>query len=285
MASVKIYVPYHKPYPIVKSDIIVPINLGRAVLDQTTKDGSLSADDMSYMITNMIGDDTGENISRKNREYCELTGLYWIWKNCLNCNEISHIGYMSYRRLFIFNDALINAINDLDEVSYNGYILDKSREKILHYVGLDSSTVLSACSNYDCILPYKVNLKKFGINSVLHDYVEKIPGMHLNDILLLNDYIYNMNPELGAMFKEYLYSSYKYMYQCFILRSNIFVEYCKFMFNILFNFEKQVNVDLYTINGKRTLAYLGEHLYGFYLSYILNCPESKILHLPLTILI
>ena len=29
----------------------------------------------------MTADNTGDNISRKNRKYCELTVQYWAWKN------------------------------------------------------------------------------------------------------------------------------------------------------------------------------------------------------------
>lgn len=36
-----------------------------------------------------IGDNTGDNISLRNPNYCELTGLYWAWKN-LKCD---YIGY------------------------------------------------------------------------------------------------------------------------------------------------------------------------------------------------
>ncbi len=41
-------------------------------------------------------DNTGDNISVKNPNYCELTGLYWAWKN-LNCE---YIGLCHYRRYF-----------------------------------------------------------------------------------------------------------------------------------------------------------------------------------------
>ena len=45
-------------------------------------------------------DDEGDNISEKNRQLCEETGLYWLWKH----SEDDYIGLVHYRRHFILPD-------------------------------------------------------------------------------------------------------------------------------------------------------------------------------------
>lgn len=56
----------HKPDKVYQDDIYTPIHVGRAV--------SKFKEEM----TEIIGDDTGDNISAKNPRYCELTAIYWV---------------------------------------------------------------------------------------------------------------------------------------------------------------------------------------------------------------
>ena len=44
-------------------------------------------------------DDTGSNISIKNPNFCELTGLYWAWKNYEKLGNPEYFGSFGYRRL------------------------------------------------------------------------------------------------------------------------------------------------------------------------------------------
>ena len=98
MSEIKILVGYHKPSKLYKSDIFVPIHLGRAVASQVSKDGQLNSKDYQWLLENMIGDDTGDNISQLNRQFSELTGIYWAWKNYDKIGNPEYIGFMHYRR-------------------------------------------------------------------------------------------------------------------------------------------------------------------------------------------
>lgn len=81
---IKILVACHKADPNIRQDdIYMPIQVGKALHPEL---------DLGFQC-----DNTGDNISEKNASYCELTALYWAWKNL---KDVDYIGLCHYRRYF-----------------------------------------------------------------------------------------------------------------------------------------------------------------------------------------
>lgn len=85
MATIKILTCIHKDDIYLKDKDYLPIQVGKA----------LASCDLHIQ-----GDDSGDHISAKNPSYCELTALYWAWKNL---KGIDYIGLCHYRRYFDFH--------------------------------------------------------------------------------------------------------------------------------------------------------------------------------------
>ena len=119
----KILVVHHKKDKVYKDDIYTPIHAGKS---------------LSNLELDMIGDDTGYNISEKNPYYCELTALYWAWKNL---HDIDYLGLCHYRRYFDF--------------STSGYSTRIVSENELYELGKKNSQILLR------------NIDKIGINGVV----------------------------------------------------------------------------------------------------------------------
>lgn len=89
---IKILVACHKADPNIRQDdIYMPIQVGKALHPDL---------DLGFQC-----DNTGDNISEKNGSYCELTALYWAWKNL---KDVDYIGLCHYRRYFKIDMAKAN---------------------------------------------------------------------------------------------------------------------------------------------------------------------------------
>lgn len=78
--DIKVIVATHRPCAVSTDPLYIPLQVGAAGKESI----------------GLRRDDTGENISEKNPFFCELTGLYWAWKNL----SAEYIGLVHYRRYF-----------------------------------------------------------------------------------------------------------------------------------------------------------------------------------------
>jgi len=80
MPNINIFVACHHPIFVPNHPLLIPIQVGAALT--------------SERFPGFLYDDTGDNISSKNRSYCELTAQYWAWKNI----NVDYYGFFHYRR-------------------------------------------------------------------------------------------------------------------------------------------------------------------------------------------
>ncbi len=79
-----VYMATHKKQDKYDKSYIKPIQVGA---------------DLTDIDLYQLKDNTLDNISNKNKDYCELTALYWIWKN----SNYEYVGLCHYRRFFNIN--------------------------------------------------------------------------------------------------------------------------------------------------------------------------------------
>ena len=275
----KILVTYHKKYPVLKRDFFVPIHVGRASVG-ITKDGSIDDAEKEWLFENLIGDDTGDSISERNREYCKCTGLYWFWKN-YDYRKCEYVGVFQYRRQLILNDLFSQAPSNVEKDVYKCLHMNKDSD-VCATAGITEERILDLMCRYDCILPFRTELEKMNIYSTYEDYVKKIPGVHASDLNILESIFKIKHPDLSNALSDYLYSPHKLMYQIFIVKPELFNTNCQWLFDMLFTVDPLIDTLLYTINGKRTMGYLAEILYGFLFTVLV--PQEKVLYTGVTYL-
>ena len=231
--NIKLFVCCHRPVKVPADPLLIPIQVGAALAE-----GHFSG---------FLYDDDGDNISAQNRYYCELTAHYWAWKNV----TADYYGFFHYRRyLYPSKNTKIP------------YIIKREPSlEILDKLGYDRFANLIL--NYDVIVPQKINMymsvRKQYSNSTFH---------HYEDLCEVEKIIQRNYPNMLEALERYFSGTCSYFWNIYIMRRDIFFDYCSWLFAILKEFAEKININnRYNVQEERVLGYLSERLLGVFLTY------------------
>lgn len=149
-------------------DYVQPIQVGAALTDRKIAD---------------VRDDSGCNISAKNRNYCELTATYYAWKNC----KAAYKGLCHYRRIFdVSTQQLTSFLKENPDV-----------DVILPYPTVFYPDIRS--QHAYCINHTDWNAMRQALQEVAPDYYAEF------DVVFGEHYFYNYNMLIAkeAVFNDY----------------------------------------------------------------------------------
>ena len=222
-------------------------------------------------------DNTGDNISSKNKFYCELSTQYWAWKNI----DADYYGFCHYRRFL----SLSSTEYETNDPSGRGQVFVKNlNEATVRKYQLDDDVAMKKfIEQYDCVLPQKQDLSALptpmGKQKSVYKHFEAHDRlfMNKNDLTKMVLAISKLYPDYLSDAKEFLNKSKFWGYNCFILKKKYFNELCEFEFNVLEELEKEIDTSEYNQQQVRVPGFLGEILSGIYFYHLLKTnPSLKI---------
>jgi hypothetical protein len=274
--NIKIFVAYHSECQILQNEIYIPIQVGRS---------------NAKSLLNMIGDDTGENISKKNQIYSEMTALYWIWKNF---EDYDYIGLCHYRRFFTFDcnfildikKYILYAYSKLIGSWHSGFNFIKDSAYILNKIeaievknNFFTNQIIKEIDNYDIFTLYPTKFSGMDIKTLF----SQPSGIY--HIKVIESIIAEKYPEFLIPFQKQCKSNKLYPANMSIMHKNTFKQYAKFIFDILEAHERFCIKDSWCIDPLteksffRLSGYLSEILTSTYINYCKNEEKLRIKHL------
>ncbi len=214
--DVKIIVATHKKYQMPEDSLYLPVQVGAA-----------GKDDLTYQ-----RDDSGENISLMNPYYCELTGLYWAWKNL----KADYIGLAHYRRHF----TLSKRVPKSEEKKFKILLSKKEAEGLL--------------KDCDIILPKKRN---YFIESIYSHYKHT---MYIEPLDITGNIIKEKYPEYYREFENLKKTKKMHAFNMFIMKKEMLDKYCTWLFDILGQLEEKVDYKKYDSFHARFFGRISERL-------------------------
>ena len=153
-------------------------------------------------------DDEGENISVLNPYFCELTGLYWAWKNI----DSDYIGLVHYRRYFSYRPHASNKWGAI----------------------LNQKEVEPELKDTKIFLPAK---RIYYIETLYSHYDHTHYGSQLDETRKIIEEYY---PKYISSYKKAINRKWGYMFNMMIMEKDLFDSYCSWLFDILFRLRDRI---------------------------------------------
>lgn len=244
MANIKLFVCCHQPAEVPEHPLLIPIQVGAALADTH--------------FPGFFYDDTGDNISCKNRSYCELTAQCWAWKNI----AADYYGFFHYRRYLYpglrakrpYCIAKQPSLALLDKLGYAGFA--------------------ELISQYDLILPKGENMY-----IPVREHYASAPYHHAKDLESAVQILLEFYPEYEVAAGSYLSGMTCYFGNIYIMKQQVFQDYCAWLFPILEEFDRRADTEGYDPQERRVNGYLAERLLGVFSTKLRN-DGVKTLELP-----
>lgn len=242
--TAKIYVAYHRWAPRIQGGPFTPIHVGRAA--------------SSAPLANMIGDDTGDNISDRNAAWCELTAIYWAWKNDTTSERI---GLMHYRRV----------LDIFDEEPGGEVETHVKRFNVTEWSEKASEWLDGPGKDYDILLP---RMHRMG-RTVEENYKKGHAGQ---DFDLARDVISADYPDYLDAFDHTAGRKFIRLGNIAVMKRALFHEYCELLFGVLQKIEDTpLDRRYYSVYQDRYLGFLAERLLTLFVHHAQkNNPDLKI---------
>ena len=233
--AIKIYVGHHKPSYLIENDVFQPIQLGASFRSVPN------------------GDDIGDSISHRNKEFCEMTGIYWAWKND---TESEWIGFMHYRRHLDF--ALVADKPDM----YGCINVENLDAAAVANFGLHAEAVekvIESNKSLKAILPTKWSVKNVGCKSIYEQYA-KADFHNEDDLQIVRLVVQELSPDYLPHYDVAMADEEGYFTNIFVFRRDVFEEYCSWIYAILLEVDKRLDLTNYSTASRRAVAYIAERL-------------------------